>query len=169
MEERELGPGSATIKTLNAELEAAKSQLQKYDEGGAGEYILALKSAPELTRQLAGYMRETKVLEQVSGYLRSELEQQRISEQRDLPSLQILDAARPPNSPTGASRSFYLFLGTFLGLVCGIGYVLVKSFIADLRARPNAHYRLINIIRTIRVGEEAILLSPLDPQTSEKL
>jgi LPS O-antigen subunit length determinant protein (WzzB/FepE family) len=166
IEERELGPGSPTIKILNDELEAAKSQLQKYDNGGAGEYILALNSVPQLTRELAGYLRETRVLEQVTAYLRSELEQQRISEQRDLPSLQLLDAAQPPTSRVGPGRSLYALLGTAIGLILGVCFVLMRSFVKDIRERPRAHYRLLNVIRTIRRGEEAVLLTPIDPQAS---
>lgn len=167
VEERELGPSAPTVKTLNAELEEAKNQLQKYDDGGAGEYILALKSAPELTRELAGLMRETKVLEQISAYLRSELEQQRIAEQRDLPSLQTLDGAVAPTAPTGMGRTTFAIIGVLLGLIVGTLFVLIRQFVRDVRTRPEAHYRLINLIRTIQKGEHAVLLAPLDPQTTD--
>src|SRR5438105_15758236 len=96
IEERELGPNSPRMKVRQAERDAEKSELQKFDDGGAGEYIIALRNAPALSRELAGLVRETKVLEQVTGFLRQELEEERINEQRDLPSLQVLDPARVP-------------------------------------------------------------------------
>src|SRR5438046_10412373 len=91
VEEHELGPGSPRIQTIQAAIDAAKVELQKYDDGGAGDYVLALKNVPALSRELAGNLREVKVLEQVTGFLRQELEQDRITEQRDLPSLPVLD------------------------------------------------------------------------------
>ena len=160
VEEREMGPNAPTVKALQAELEAGRTQLQKYDDGGAGEYIIALKNAPDLTRQYAGYLRETKVLEQVAAYLRSELEQQRVSEQRDLPSLQILDRATPPKGHAGLGKAGMGLIGLILGLALSILYILIKAFTRDVEERPEAHYRLINLIRTIRDGEKAVLISP---------
>ncbi len=163
VEEHDLGPGSSTIKLLTAQLEAAKSQLAKYDEGGAGEYILALKSAPELARQLAHYLRETKVNEQLTAYLRTELEQQRISEQRDLPSLQVLDPAQPPTQPSSPNRKLLAALGLIFGLLGAVLYVLISNFIEDVRQHPEAHYRFVNFSRSIRMGKNAQLLAPPNP------
>jgi uncharacterized protein involved in exopolysaccharide biosynthesis len=160
VEERELGPNSPRIKTLKAELEAAQEQLDKYDNGGAnghaaGEYVVALKNAPTLSRQLAGYLREVKVLEQVSGYLRQQLEQEKISEQRDLPSLQVLDAAMPPTGRSSPNRITYSIIGILLGFTIGLFLVYSKRFVRDVRDRPDVHYRLINVMNSIRRGSRA--------------
>ncbi len=166
VESRELGPNDPRIQALTAEYEAEQAELNKYDSGGAGEYIVALKNAPELARELAGYMREVKVLEQVTGYLRGELEQQRIAERRDLPSLQMLDAARPPNGPSSPNRKLFAILGLILGLGLSLGYTVVERFYRDVRARPLAHYRLINVLASLRYGTHAPLLAPMDPQAT---
>ena len=166
VEERELGPNSPHMQALDAELAAEKSELQKYDDGGAGEYILALKNVPELSRELAHYLREVKVLEQVTAYLRQELEQDRISEQRDLPSLQVLDSAQPPKKRSSPNRTIYTILGFILGLGFGMGYVSFKSFRQDMRERPQEHYRLLNLMNTLRHGEKAEILSPFAPQST---
>jgi tyrosine-protein kinase Etk/Wzc len=153
VESHELGPNSPQIRALGAEVDAAQQELNKYDSGGAGEYILALKSAPELSRELAGYLREVKVLEQVTGFLRQELEQEKISEQRDLPSLQVLDAAQIPEGPSSPSRSLFTGIGLLVGLLLGFGTVMVQRFRADVRARPDVHYRLLNVFRAMRQGK----------------
>ena len=168
IEERELGAASPRIKLLNAELDAARAQLSKYDEGGAGEYILALKNAPELTRELAHFVREAKVNEQLSTYLRTELEQQRISEQRDLPSLQILDPALPPTGPSAPNRKSWTLWGAIAGLFVGVLFILIRRFVQDVRARPEAHYRLVNLIRSVRYGKKAALITPLLPHVTAK-
>lgn len=166
VEARELGPNDPRIRELDAEREAAQEELSKYDSGGVGKYVLALNSAPELSRELAGYLREVKVLEQVTAYLRGELEQDRISEQRDLPSLQVLDAALPPTAPSSPNRKLFAVVGFLLGLIIAIGLTLFEHFYRDVRERPLVHYRLINVLSAMRYGNRAELLMPLQPPTS---
>ena len=166
VEARELGPHDPRIRALDAEKEAAQEELNKYDSGGVGEYVLALNSAPELSREMAGYLREVKVLEQVTAYLRGELEQDRISEQRDLPSLQVLDAALPPTGPSSPNRKLYAITGLLLGLTLSIVLTTLEHFYRDVRERPLAHYRLINVWASIRYGNRAELLVPMQPQTT---
>jgi tyrosine-protein kinase Etk/Wzc len=152
VEAHELGPNSPQIQALGAEVDAAQQELNKYDSGGAGEYVLALKNAPALSRELAGYLREVKVLEQVSAYLREELEQERVSEQRDLPSLQVLDAAQVPTERSSPSRTLFAIIGLLLGLVFGLGLTGFQMFTSDVRARPDVHYRLLNVLRAMRLS-----------------
>ncbi|MDP4200327.1 MAG: Wzz/FepE/Etk N-terminal domain-containing protein [Bacteroidota bacterium] len=162
VESHELEASSPRVKALTAQLDASKAALAKYDDGGAGEYVIALKNAPALARELAGYMRETKVLEQVTGFLRQELEEQRINEERDLPSLQILDRALPPTGPTAPNTKLFGIVGLILGLFGTMGFVWVRSFVLDIRDRPAVHYRLVNIMRTARHGKRATLLAPTE-------
>lgn len=147
----ELGPNSPQIQALAAEVNATQEELNKYDSGGAGEYVLALKNAPALSRELAGYLREVKVLEQVSAYLREELEQERVSEQRDLPSLQVLNAAQVPMERSSPNRTLFAVIGLLLGLVFGLGLTRFQMFTSDVRARPDVHYRLLNVLRAMRL------------------
>lgn len=168
VDERELGPNDPRIRAINAEHDAAQQELNKYDSGGVGEYVVALDSAPALSRELAGYLREVKVLEQVTAYLRGELEQDRISEQRDLPSLQVLDAALPPTGPSSPNRKLYALGGLLLGLCLGAILTAFEWFYRDVRARPLAHYRLINVLASIRYGNRAEMVVPIHPQVSSE-
>ncbi len=156
VESREFGPNAPQIQALGAEEEAAQQELNKYDSGGAGEYILALNSAPALSRELASYLREVKVLEQVSAYLREELEQEKVSEQRDLPSLQVLDAAQVPAGRSSPNRMLYAVIGLILGLGLGLLLTAYTMFAADVRAHPDVHYRLINVLRAMSIGKQGV-------------
>lgn len=145
VEEREFNPASGRISLIRAQLEEARQQLRKYDDGGVGEYVIALKNVPEVARTLAGLMREVKLLEMISAYLRQQLEQERISEQRDLPTLQVLDPAIVPEGRTSPSRSIMLMLGVFTGLFFSLFYVAIKDFTEDVRRNPAGHIRYLNL------------------------
>jgi uncharacterized protein involved in exopolysaccharide biosynthesis len=144
VEERELTPNAGRVSLIRAQLEEARRQLRKYDDGGVGEYVIALKNVPEVARTLAGLMREVKLLEAICAYLRQQLEQERISEQRDLPTLQVLDPAIVPDSRSSPSRFSMLLLGLFSGLFFSVIYIAWKDFSEDVRHNPESHVRYLN-------------------------
>jgi hypothetical protein len=146
VEEREMAPNSSRIQSLRAQLEEVKRELKKYDEGGISDYVMAFKDVPTLTRQLAGLTREVKLLETLSAYLRQQLEQERINEQRDLPTLQVLDAAIMPDRRSSPSRFSMLFLGLFVGFLTSLLYVVIRSYYAGVALHPQEHVRYLNFI-----------------------
>jgi tyrosine-protein kinase Etk/Wzc len=161
VEQHELGANSPRLKLLREQADAAKSQLAKFDDGGAGDYIIALRNAPALSRELAGLLRETKVLEQVCVYLRQQFEEQRINEERDLPSLQVLDKAQTPLVPVSPNKKLYALAGLLLGLLGSVAYIRVSTYVRDVRERPGQHWRIVNVARTVRHGKRATLLEPM--------
>ena len=148
--EREMAADGGQLQLLKSQLEETKRQLKKYDEGGVGDYVLALKNVPELTRQLAKLMREVKMLETVSAYLRQQLEQERISEQRDLPTLTVLDSADVPAKKSSPKRSIALLIGLFSGLLCSLIFVSIKKFQEDLRVNPDEHRRFLTMMNNLK-------------------
>jgi len=100
-----LREGSEQIMQTQTELDALNSR------------IAAL---PELQTELARYTRDYKVQEQLFLLLTAELEQARIRETMDTPTVQVLDAAVPPESH---SRPRRLTLAIAAGLLAFAGCV----------------------------------------------
>jgi tyrosine-protein kinase Etk/Wzc len=148
--QRELSSNAGRVELLRSQLEETQRQLKKYDEGGVGDYVVALKNVPELTRELAGLTREVKMLETVTAYLRQQLEQERISEQRDLPTLTVLDSAMTPDRKSSPKRSVALLLGLFSGFLFSIIFVIWKRFQESVRVNPEEHHRYLSVINNIR-------------------
>jgi len=150
VEERELSPNSSRLQMLRAQLEEIKRELKKYDEGGVNDYVMAFKDIPTLTRQLAGLTREVKLLETLSGFLRQQLEQERINEQRDLPTLQVLDAAIAPDRRSAPSRGKMLLLGLFTGLFASFLYIMVRNYYQQIPLHPEEHVRYLNFVAMLK-------------------
>jgi uncharacterized protein involved in exopolysaccharide biosynthesis len=148
--ERELSPNSARVQLLRQHLEEIKAQMKKYDEGGISDYVPALKDVPGLTRKLAGLTREVKMLETITAYLRQQLEQERISEQRDLPTITVLDTATLPLQKSSPKRSIMLIIGLFSGVVASVIVISWKKFISDVRSNPQEHKRYLTFIGYLR-------------------
>jgi len=150
VEERELAPNSSRIQTLRSQLEEGKRELGKYGEGGVSDYVMAFKDVPTLARQLAGLTREVKLLETLSAYLRQQLEQERINEQRDLPTLQVLDPAIAPIKRSSPSRLNMLLLGLFSGFLASILYSLIRNYYSNIASNPEEHARYINFVSMLK-------------------
>ena len=150
VEERELAPNSARIQTLRSQLEELKHELKKYDEGGVSDYVMAFKDVPTLARQLAGLTREVKLLETLSAYLRQQLEQERINEQRDLPTLQVLDPAIAPDRRSSPSRFSMLLIGLFSGFIASVLYSLIRNYYSQVASNPDEHARYLNFVTMLK-------------------
>jgi len=150
VEERELAPNSARIQTLRSQLEEYKRELKKYGEGGVSDYVMAFKDIPALARRLAGLTREVKLLETLSAYLRQQLEQERINEQRDLPTLQVLDPAIVPDRRSSPSRYSMLMLGLFSGFLASVLYSLIRNYYSQVASNPDEHARYLNFIAMLK-------------------
>ena len=150
VEERDLTPNSGRIQLLRAQLEEAKRELRKYDQGGVGDYVMAFKDVPTLTHQLANLTREVKLLETLSAYLRQQLEQERINEQRDLPTLQVLDAAIAPDRRSSPSRFSMLLIGLFSGFILSIIYIAIRNYYDNVALNPEEHARYLNFVAMLK-------------------
>jgi uncharacterized protein involved in exopolysaccharide biosynthesis len=68
----------------------------------------------------AGLVRDVTLEEQIVALLALQLEDARIREVMDTPTIQVLDRATPPEFPVWPRKSILVFLGGLLGLALGV-------------------------------------------------
>jgi len=100
--EIEIGLVEPNLKDDNKTLVALRKKLselkQEYDkfEIGTEDYLIAFESVPELGMELAQLLREVKIQSEVYLLLQQQYYREKIQENRDLPTIEILDEAIPP-------------------------------------------------------------------------
>jgi uncharacterized protein involved in exopolysaccharide biosynthesis len=95
--EIQLGMRASILQESNEELKLLRLELAEIDR--------KLGQLPALGVEYARLVRDLKVREAVYGFLRTELEQAKIQEARDTPSLTIVDRADPPLRRTRPRRA----------------------------------------------------------------
>lgn len=98
---------SRTVQSLSQKLYQLKEQLDKMEVGNQ-DYLLAFKNVPEMGKELAVLYREIKIQNEVYILLQQQYYKEKIQENRDLPTVEVLDEAVPPNkksSPKVVSSS----------------------------------------------------------------
>jgi uncharacterized protein involved in exopolysaccharide biosynthesis len=83
------------LVALRKKLSELKQEYDKF-EIGTEDYLIAFESVPELGMELAKLLREVKIQSEVYLLLQQQYYREKIQENRDLPTIDILDEAIPP-------------------------------------------------------------------------
>jgi tyrosine-protein kinase Etk/Wzc len=101
-----------TLIALKNKLEQLKEQYSKLEIGN-GDYLVSFKEVPMLGRELASLLREVKIQNEVYLILQQQYYKEKIQENKDLPTLEVLDKAIIPLRATGPRVIFSSVFGGF--------------------------------------------------------
>ncbi len=102
----------------------------------------AILEAPSLGLDMVRLVRQVKIHESVYGMLVGMLEQAKILEVKDLPTIQVLDVAIPPKFPSRPRTPFNMLVAGALSLVFGILFALFLDYVERLKTQKAASLRL---------------------------
>lgn len=125
MEQSNLKDDNRTLIALRSKLEQLREQYNKM-EMGSQDYLVSFKEVPQLGRDLASLLREVKIQNEVYLLLQQQYYKEKIQENRDLPTIEVLDEAIPPQNPTGPRVIFSSVLaGVFVFIL--ISLIIIYS------------------------------------------
>ena len=137
--EMEMGLLKSNLREDSKELMAIRKKLEQLNEQygqmelGNRDYLLAFKEVPELGKKLATLIREVKIQNEVYTLLQQEYYKEKIQENRDLPTVEVLDEAIPPLKASSPRVVFSTITG-------GLFIFLLMSFIVILSERKTLLY-----------------------------
>jgi tyrosine-protein kinase Etk/Wzc len=113
------GENHVAVRQLVARERELKRQLTRLEGSSAGGIGLSMGLAdlPELGVEYVRRMRKVKVLEAVFEFLTAQHEQARVQEQKDTPSVQLLDHAVAPTKKHSPKRATLAIISAFLSLI----------------------------------------------------
>jgi uncharacterized protein involved in exopolysaccharide biosynthesis len=112
---------SRIVAALNKKLQELKNQYLQFETGSA-DYLLAFKDLPTLGKDLAGLLREVRIQNEVYVLLQQQYYKEKIQENREIPTVEILDEAIPPKKKSDPK----ILLSTFTSALV---IFLLTSFI----------------------------------------
>lgn len=112
---------SRIVEALNKKLQELKGQYSQF-ETGSEDYLLAFKDLPTLGKDLAGLLRDVRIQNEVYVLLQQQYYKEKIQENREIPTVEILDEAIPPKKPVAprvvySSAAGAIFLFILLSLI----------------------------------------------------
>jgi len=100
--------GSEEVREIRDELDQLNRQIARL---------------PALSMDLATLLREVKVQEQVFALLSAQYEEARITEARDVPTVEVLDAATPPETRAWPRRGLLIAAGFMISLLGSVAWI----------------------------------------------
>lgn len=95
---------------LREKLQSLRTQYDKFNMGNE-DYLLTFKDVPDVGRQLASLMREVKIQNELYILLQQQYYKEKIQENRDIPTIEVLDEAIPPLKASAPRTVFSSILG----------------------------------------------------------
>jgi uncharacterized protein involved in exopolysaccharide biosynthesis len=135
---QEMQPGTPALRQMEQQVAALRSQFERAQSGGAtgsDRFSIPLQRLPELGREYFNLTRDLKILEQVNLYLETQRMQEAIQEARDVPTVQVLDPAKPPLKRSAPSRVLMLLLTAVLSPLIAIMIVFGHFFYKSAKAQ----------------------------------
>ena len=103
---------SKTIIAEEQKLEQLNDQYQKLNIGEQ-DYLLAFNDVPEMGRKLAEIYREVKIQNELYLFLQQQYYREKIQENKDIPTIEVLDVAIPPIKQSSPRVVYLSIVGTF--------------------------------------------------------
>lgn len=107
-------------QSLQKKLDELKQQYKKIELEN-DDYFVSFNKVPLIAKELSSLLREIKIQNEVYIFLQQQYYKEKIEENRDLPTVEILDPAIPPNRASSPRLLFSSFMGgLFTFLLMGI-------------------------------------------------
>ncbi len=115
-----------TLLALKDKLNQLKDQYAKM-EMGSQDYLVTFKNVPELGKKLANLLREVKIQNEIYSLLQQQYYKELIQENKDLPTVQVLDSAIPPLKASSPRIVFSAVVGGIFVFIFMCLVVIVKE------------------------------------------
>jgi len=139
-----LSSDNPELSRVRSSIEELKKQLYLLETGRGGKGMLpgdrlhpAMVTVPSLALEYGRLMRELKVQETLYTLLTSQLEQAKLTEARDTPTVQVLDPAIPAEKKSKPSIRLNMLIAGVLALFLGILLAFFLEYLERIkRASP---------------------------------
>jgi len=126
------GNNSPVLKDLILKKEALESQIKTLENSGKTpkpEYLLDIDKIPQISSQYAQIKMNLEIYKAVYEFIYPQYEAARLSELKDMPTLEILDHPRLAGRRDKPKRALICAISTLLGLLAAVMIALIKEIV----------------------------------------
>jgi uncharacterized protein involved in exopolysaccharide biosynthesis len=119
-------PDNKSLQALRKKLNQLQKEYEKFDID-SDDYLVAFSNVPELGMELAKLMRTIKIKNEVYILLQQQYYKEKIQENRDVPTIDILDEAIPPKRQVSPRLGYNTVIGSIFVLLLVSLFFVVKE------------------------------------------
>ncbi|MBD3169003.1 MAG: hypothetical protein GF307_05935 [candidate division Zixibacteria bacterium] len=155
-----MSPNNAAARKVKSRIDQIDKQLNEMMEGSDNEsrnIILPFSDTPQLGLEFVRLTREFEIQETIFELLITQFEQAKIEEQKDTPTLQVLDEAKPPERRSRPVRFKMVLMGMLGSLAFSVIVVLLIEYFSKLKERQSVVYdKFDSVVKLIHNDMRAI-------------
>lgn len=140
----QFGAGNPRVSELQKQKSVIERKINGYMATGGGGLIISLKDVPQKSVQYGYLLRDTKVQESLYEFVLQLYEQAKFSEANNVPSVQVLDWAGPPQKKTRPKRAVICLLFFFVGFALTTTYLVAAKWYGIQKQNDTAFYKKFN-------------------------
>lgn len=125
--QRQFTDSSQEVKTVKATIANLRTQIDKLEGLGSGGAILGVGAVPELGEQYLRYMRDFKMQETLVELLAKQLEIAKLTEAKNVTSIQTIQTARVPDKKTKPRRGLIVLACALAAGLCSTLYAFISE------------------------------------------
>jgi uncharacterized protein involved in exopolysaccharide biosynthesis len=123
-------PDNRSLLALRKKLSQLQREYEKFDID-SDDYLVAFSNVPELGMQLSKLLRTVKIKNEVYILLQQQYYKERIQENRDVPTIDVLDEAIPPRKQVSPRIVYSTFVSSiFVLLIVSLFFVVREKKIS---------------------------------------
>ena len=115
-----------TLLALKKKLNQLNNEYKKFDID-SDDYLIAFSDVPELGMQLSKLIRTVKIKNEVYLLLQKQYYKERIQENRDVPTIDILDKAIPPEKKVSPRLIYSTFVSSIFVLLIVSSFLIFRE------------------------------------------
>jgi uncharacterized protein involved in exopolysaccharide biosynthesis len=135
-------PGILQGKQELAALQEQLTKLSGTDQNSSADIIVPKGNIPAAGMEYVRKLRDVKYYETISELMSKQFELAKLDEARQGVTLQVVDAAVPPDNRSFPKRSLTVFAALLLGFFAACGWCIVAEGFRRVRANPEESQRL---------------------------
>jgi tyrosine-protein kinase Etk/Wzc len=145
----QFGTSNQRIAELQKQKSVIERKISGYMAAGGGNLIISLKDVPQKSVQYGYLLRDVKIQESLYEFVLQLFEQAKFSEANNVPSVQALESAKPPQKKTRPKRSIICMLFFFAGIACTSTYILADKWYGIQKQNGTSFYEKFSRAREL--------------------
>lgn len=141
--QRQFTENSQEVKTAKASIANLRGQIVRLEGQGSGGAIPGVGTIPELGQQYLRLMREFKIQEAIVELLTKQYEMAKLSEAKDVVSVQVIQAARVPDKKAKPKRAIIVLASTFAAGFMAVLYAFIREAATRMPPEDRARWQKI--------------------------
>ncbi|WP_281184348.1 GNVR domain-containing protein [Trichlorobacter lovleyi] len=141
--QRQFTENSQEVKTAKASIANLRGQIARLEGQGNGGAIPGVGTMPELGQQYLRLMREFKIQEAIVELLTKQYEMAKLSEAKDVVSVQVIQAARVPDKKSKPKRAIIVLASTFAAGFMAVLYAFIREAATRMPPEDRARWQKI--------------------------